>query len=147
MSATAPWTATVFSEDPWNPNLVPTLTGLIGFNIQMLGVDLLHIFHLGVGRDLCGSVIKILASKRGYWRGGTQEQRLKTATRRLKWYAKNHKQSLALSKLSKQSTNWKSDQYPELRAKGFDCFVVLRWLCWEVNCKNIENDLLATVPS
>ena len=64
----------------------------------MLGVDLLHIFHLGVGRDLCGSAIRIMASKRGYWRGRTQEQRLKTATQRLKSYAKQHGYSLAMSK-------------------------------------------------
>lgn len=113
----------------------------------MLGVDILHIWHLGVGRDLCGTAIKILATKRGYWRGRTQELRLQTATQRMKWYAKRHGHSLALSKLSKQSTNWKSDEYPELRAKGFDTFVVLRWLTWEISVKDIENDLLATVLS
>ena len=124
--------------------MVPTLAGLLGFNIQMLGVDLLHIFHLGCGRDLCGSAIRIMASKRGYWRGRTQEDRLKTATQRLKWYAKQHGYSLAMSKLSKQNLNWKADCFPELKCKGFDCFVVLRWLVWEVGSKDIGNDVLST---
>jgi hypothetical protein len=124
--------------------VVPTLASLLGFNIQMLGVDLLHIFHLGVGRDLCGSAIRIMASKRGYWRGRTQEQRLKTATQRLKSYAKQHGYSLAMSKLSKQNLNWKADCFPELKTKGFDCFVILRWLVWEIGNKDIENDLLST---
>ena len=59
----------------------PAFTKIIGFSIQMIGVDILHIFHLGVGRDLCGSAIKELAAKRGYWAGGTQEARLQMATR------------------------------------------------------------------
>ena len=127
--------------------MVPALCGLLGFNLQMLGVDLLHSWHLGVGRDLCASAIRFLATKRWYWRGRTQEGRLKTATQRLKWYAKNHKLALALGKLSKQSLNWKSDQFPELKAKGYDCYVVLKWLSWEVENKDIGNDLLATATS
>ena len=110
----------------------------------MLGVDLLQIFHLGVGRDLCGSAIRILASKRGYWRGRTQELRLQTATQKLKAYARQHGYSVALSKLSKQTITWKADCFPELRAKGYDTFVVLRWLVSEIGEKDIENDLLAT---
>ena len=134
----------MFAENPWDENVVPSLAGLLGIHILMLGVDLLHIWHLGVGRDLCASAIRIMASKRNYWRGRTQEARLKTATQRLKWYARQHGYSLAMSKLSKQNLNWKSDTFPELKAKGYDCFVVLRWLVWEIGNKDIGNDVLST---
>lgn len=111
----------------------------------MLGVDLLHIFHLGVGRDLCASAIRLLLSNRNFWRGRNQEERLHLATRRLKWFAKQHGYSLALSKLSKQNLTIKTNTYPELKAKGFDCSVILKWLVWEVNNQDVQNDLLATV--
>lgn len=144
VSPSAPWRGSLWSQDPWPQNVVPSLTGLLGFSVRMLGVDLLHIFHLGVGRDLCGSAVRILVTKRGYWRGRNQEERLKFATQRLKSYAKQHGYSLTMSKLSKQSLNWKADAYPELKAKGFDCFVVLRWLISEIDNKDIGNDTLAT---
>lgn len=142
----APWRATLFAQDPWASNTVPTLTGILGFDVKMLGVDLLHIWHLGVGRDLCASAVRILISKRNYWRGRTQDIRLNLATRRLKWFARSHGYKLTMSKLCRNSLNWTQDCYPELKAKGFDCFVVLRWLVWEINNKDIGNDLLATAP-
>ena len=144
VSDTAPWRGSLWSQDPWPQNVVPSLTGILGFSLRMLGVDLLHIFHLGVGRDLVASAIRILASKRGYWRGRNQEERLKFATQQLKAFAKRHNYSLTMSKLSKQSLNWKADAFPELKAKGYDCFVVLRWLVSEINNEDIGNDTLAT---
>jgi len=144
VSDDAPWRSTMYSQLPWPNHVVPSLTSVLGFSLKMIGVDILHIWHLGVGRDLCASAIRILASKRGYWRGRNQEERLKTATQRLKWYAKQNRHSLPLSKLSKQSLSWKTDAFPELKAKGYDCFVVLRWLVWEAGNKDIGNDTLAT---
>ena len=144
VSEDSPWRSTLYSQLPWPQHVVPSLTGILGFSIKMIGVDILHIWHLGVGRDLCASAIKILTCKRGYWRGRNQEERLKVATQRLKWYAKQHGHTLTLSKLSKQSLSWKTDSFPELKSKGYDCFVVLRWLVWEVGNKDIGNDTLAT---
>ena len=141
----APWRSTLFVDDPWPNGIVPTLTGILGFSMLMIGVDLLHVLHLGCGRDLAGTAIRFLASKRGYWRGGTQEERLRVATQRLKWHAKQSRHSLTISKLCKKSINWKSDDYPEVKCKGFDTFLILRWLVWEIGNKDIGNDLLATV--
>ena len=76
----------------------------------MIQADILHTFHLGVGRDLVGSVIKILASSRTYWPGSKIEHRLSFATRRLQQWARLRKLSLTLSKLSKQSLGWASDK-------------------------------------
>ena len=143
----APWRATLYSELPWSKDLTPSLAGILGFDPVMISIHPLHACHLGVGRDLAASVIRILASKRGYWRGHNQEVRLQTATQRLKWFAKQHRYSVTISKLCKNSLNWKSDCYPELKAKGFDTFVVLRWLNWELKNKDCGNDVLATVFS
>ena len=142
---TAPWRQTIRTSDPWSSEAKPTLSDTLGFSVDQLGVDILHIFHLGVGRDLCGSAIKLLASKRGYWNGRTQEARLRFATKRLKWWASQNHYSLSMSKLSKANISWKSDCFPELKAKGFDTFVTLRWLVWEVQFKDPGNDVLATV--
>lgn len=135
----------MYDQDPWPPNVTPSLSGILGFSMLMVGMDLLHIFHLGFARDLCASAIRIMVSKRAYFRGRNQDLRLQVATQRLKWFAKNQKYTLVISKLSKQNLNWKTDEYPELKAKGFDTFVVLRWLVWEIGQKDIGNDLLATV--
>ena len=147
VSEDAPWRATLYSEPPWPADITPSLAGVVGFYPYMLSIDILHAFHLGVGRDLCASAIKILVMKRGYWRGRNQEARLQTATQRLKWFAKQHGYSVTMSKLSKTSLSWKNDCYPELKAKGFDTFVVLRWLVWEIKNKDCGNDLLSTVSS
>lgn len=48
----ATWKNTVFSSPtPWGHS--PSVRSLRFFDIQKIGLDLLHIWHLGVARDLC----------------------------------------------------------------------------------------------
>ena len=49
-----------------NPNLNP-----IGFTTAMIGLDIMDVFHLGVGRDVAGAAIKVLCKKRLYYDGRT----------------------------------------------------------------------------
>ena len=146
VDVSAPWRSTMYAEAPWPPNITPSLAKTIGFSVAMLGVDLLHIWYLGVGRDLCASAIRILARCRWYWHGNNVDSRLDFATQRLKWFAGQHHLKLAMSRITKQNLNWKNDSYPEMRVKGYDCSVVLRWLVWEMSQKDLDNDLLSTVP-
>ena len=142
----APWRNTVYQCDPpWPRGCTPSLTGISGFHIRMISIDVLHAWHIGCGRDLAGSAIKVLASKRGFWRGRNQEIRLQSATQRLKLYCKQHGFSLTMSKLSKTSVTWKTDCYPEVRCKGYDTFLILRWLASEVQLQDCGDDRLATV--
>ena len=143
----APWRNTLYEEPPWASGITPSFAGIVGFSTRQLSIDTLHVWHLGVGRDLCGSAIKILASKRNFWRGRTIDHRLNNATGRLKSFLKHHGHSaLTMHKLTKASVNWKSDQYPELKSKGFDTYLVWKWLVHEIETQDCGNDLLATVP-
>ena len=56
-SATAKWRCEIPGE-PWFR--VPSLLNLEGFNLTMVGIDLLHCFFLGVGRDLISSTLVIM---------------------------------------------------------------------------------------
>ena len=127
---TAPWRATMWTTLPWLRTEVPELTGIRGFDVRMLASDLLHTWHLGCGRDLLGSCMKILVGLR-YFPGRTIEKSLAQATIRLRRFAKMHNYSLVLRKLSKQNLAW--SDYPELKCKGYDTFVVLSWLQDELN--------------
>lgn len=45
----AAWRATIGMDPPWQHE--PAYSRLIGFHPMMIALDLLHIWHLGVGRD------------------------------------------------------------------------------------------------
>lgn len=63
----APWSATIHASLPWDSENPPTtLSKLPGFDIRMLGLDILHIFHLGVGRGLLSSAIRVCGRLR-FW--------------------------------------------------------------------------------
>ena len=90
--------------------------------MAMLGVDLLHVFYLGIGRDMLGSALKILCSKAvAYFAGSTIDARLESASKRLRSWAKMKGYSLCLKKLDKAKLAWSSDQYLDLK---FGCFLV-----------------------
>lgn len=120
------WKGTEYQSLPWDhPD--PVLTELAGFDIRMAHPDLLHCWHLGVGRDLLGAALKVLI-KSQYFPGRTHKQRLAAATSSLKRFVKNHKLSFSKKKLSKPMMNWTSHEFPELRTKGADTFAIGMWL-------------------
>ena len=124
-AANAPWLATEFQDVPWD--ITPTLAALPGFQVQMLELDLLHIFHLGVGRDLVGSALRVICQT-NVFAGRNLDLKLQSATGWLKAFAKQRKLTLVLKKLTKTNLNWKSNEYPEAHCKGFDTYVLLTWL-------------------
>lgn len=109
----------------------PAFLQLKGFDVKMLAIDMLHCWHLGIGRDLVGSAVKTLVHLR-YWPGTSIEKSLGRATLCLRRWAKQHGLTLACRSLSKPSIGWDQD-YPELRAKGYDCYVILKWLAEETS--------------
>lgn len=72
--------------------------------------DMLHCWHLGVCRDLIGSVVRVLAMEH-YWPGPNIESRLSYATASLKRWAKSRKLSLTIKKLTKQNLCWGSQYF------------------------------------
>lgn len=127
----AAWRATIWSTAPWPVNETPAFVELRGFDLKMVAIDMLHCFHLGIGRDLIGSAVKTLVRLR-YWPGSSIEKSLAQATLSLRRWAKQQRLTLACKSLTKSNIGW--DQlYPELRAKGYDCYVVLAWLAEETS--------------
>ena len=85
-------------------------------------------FHLGVGRDMLGSVLRILGSQKFFRPGGNLDHQLAAATNSLRQFAKSNKIQLALKKLTKANLNWKSKDFPEAKCKGYDTYCILKWL-------------------
>ena len=121
----APWKMTEFATEPWSE--MPAYALLPGFSLRMVGIDILHAFHLGIGRDLIGSVIREMARDR-FWRGSNLDKQLEAASHELRQYAKSKKLSLCIKRFSKSNLNWLSDAYPQAHVKGYDTFVILKWL-------------------
>lgn len=133
VSETAAWRQTIYSSQPWPADELPEFTKLRGFAIQMVSIDILHCFHLGIGRDLIGSAIKQLVTVR-YWAGASIDKSLAKATVRLKQFAKNNRLTVSCKSLTKDKVGW-SQLYPELKSKGYDTYVLLSWLVEEISIR------------
>ena len=126
LSDSAAWRASWLSSYPWST--VPAYALLMGFSLSMIFPDLLHVFNLGVGRDACGSILKVVLQDQQVFQGGTIEDRFQRATVSLRAYAARHGYSLRMKKLTKNKVHWKTNKYPELMASGSDTHIVCNWL-------------------
>ena len=148
VSPNAPWVSTVGTLVPWRLN--PAYTMLDGFRQGFIQADILHMFHLGTGRDLVGSTLVLMLRGRDYFEGSTIEERLATATSQLKSFCQLNRYPLKLHKLSKTKLHWSGATMPELRSSGFDTYVVLRWILQDLIPKfanNLPRDLCAAIWS
>ena len=80
-------------------------------------------------RDILESTaIRVLASqRRGLWPGSSIDARLEVATGRLK-----------------SNLTWESLKYPEITCKGYDTYIVLKWLVEEATMQDCGDDFLAS---
>eukprot|EP00438_Fugacium_kawagutii_P016275 Skav201189 [mRNA] locus=scaffold633:23863:24636:+ [translate_table: standard] len=112
--------------DPWSED--PPYSRLDGFHLSMVIPDLLHVVNMGVGRDLCGSILKRLVQENHIFHG-TIEEKLAEATQSLRRFARAQGLPLRLKKFSKKKLNWSSNKYAEFKSpSGYDVSVVARWL-------------------
>ena len=125
VSSTNGYWSTLYCSVPWR--WTPAYALLDGFNIRQIFPDLLHVWHLGVCRDLIGSACRLMLDA-GVWGDGSIETKLQNATADLKSFAASHKLPLKLKKLSKSKLAMNKNKYPELKSSGYDSYVVLRWL-------------------
>ncbi|CAE7237215.1 unnamed protein product [Symbiodinium pilosum] len=121
----APWVATIGDTLPWDYE--PGYTLLEGFDVKFIHADLLHIYHLGTGRDLVGSALVHMLETRGFFEGSNIAARLASATLEVRRFCKERKLPLKLHKLSRSKLNWNTADMPELRSSGYDTYVV-KWL-------------------
>ena len=104
----------------------------VAFDVRMVGIDLLHCFHLGVGRELAASTIRVLV-KDQYWPGSNIDKRLAYATKRLQEYAKLHNKKLVLRRLDKSSLSWSSQECLGLKFRM--CLFSAACMLLMVDCK------------
>lgn len=135
------WKETLYQDPPYDTP--PVLTTVFGWDNRMLHPDLLHAWHLGVGRDLLGTAIVQLV-KNHFFPGRTIAIRLAAASRSLRNFAQTNRYNLSRRKLNKQCLNWKSGEWPELKTKGFDTAIIGMWLSELVENNDIGNNDLST---
>ena len=122
----AMWRRTFCRSLPWT--IPPNYSLIHGFNISMVVPDLLHVWNLGVARDVIGSTMKTILAETFVFNAPTLPDRLMLATLSLRQFAKQNKYPLRLKKLTRAKLIWKSKAYPGFASSGYDAFVVMRWL-------------------
>lgn len=122
----AAWWETMYRTPPWE--ITPSYAQLRGFHQGMMMPDMLHVWSLGVARDLIGSSLKVMLQVQDVFDGGTIKARLKQASESLRSFARRRKYHLRIRKLTKSKLTWKTRKYPELCCSGYDSFVVGSWL-------------------
>lgn len=123
---TAAWRASFLQTVPWV--LEPAYAGLVGFCLQQIYPDLLHVWNLGISRDLIGCVLKIILTNESVFSGPNIAARLQTATDSLRSFARRNGFHLKMKRLTKKKIMWASKKYPEFRGSGSDSHVVAVWL-------------------
>ena len=134
--ASCAWLLTMFMCLPWC--VMPAIALILGFCLQMIGVDVLHCWHLGVGRDLGGTALKLMVQDRSYFGPGRQELRLRRAFKSCKAYAVKHGKKLRIAKFTKANLSWKAGRYPELKCKGSDTMIILSWILEQLTEKPLH---------
>ena len=127
------WRSTEYQTSPWTTE--PSLSGLRDFNLQMLSLDAMHIWNLGVCRDLCGTVIKVLTRTRGYFPGSKIDIRLKQFMKELRAWTKDNNKVLTFKRLKKSNVDWRADACPHLKCSAADAGVVLEFLVHKLQAK------------
>lgn len=120
------WWNTLHQTMPWDDP--PAFSSLIGFHISQAVPDLLHIWNLGVARDLLGSGLRIIMTDSIIFNAPTIADRLALGTDALKRFAKTHRLPLRLRKFTKNKLTWGTNKYPCLCVSGYDAYVVGRWM-------------------
>ena len=126
VSNAAGWQATLDTELPWKVR--PALCDLVGEHLGAVSLDVMHIWHLGVLRDLLGSIIKLLVRARGgSYNGSTIKKRLLVFNRELREYAKAANLELSCKRIKKETLTWRRDMCPTLKTKAADCSTILQF--------------------
>ena len=112
---------------PWAES--PPYAGLLGFSVDQLIPDLLHVLNLGVARDLNGSILQVLIKGNVIFDGASIKERLQAATVSLKAFARSRGLPLRLKKITQKKLNWGGSKYAEFRSgSGYDNYVCCLWL-------------------
>ena len=126
VSSGAGWRQTIHQSEPWT--IQPSYSSLVGFHISQIVPDLLHVWNLGVARDMLASSLQIIMKERTIFNAPNVRERLALASTSLKMFAKTRKLPLRMRKLTRAKLGWKAKKYPMLGSSGYDAYVVGLWL-------------------
>ena len=128
-SAEAGWRSTQSTApEPWDD--CPEFARL-HFALKLIRTDWMHCRHMGMGRDLAGSALKITARCKFWYPLRNIKLRLRAMTRDIKEFAKGRGKQLSIKCLKKSSLHWYLDQCPELHASAYDTAVTISWLAYK----------------
>ena len=128
VSEAAGWRGTMHKDEncplPWQQE--PAYAKLHYFSLSMIRIDYMHTFHLGVGRDLVGSALKIIATGKHWFPGRNINARLQQIVAAVRIFAKQMKKQVSIKKLSTNSLGWAD--CPEFKGSAADTAIFLSWL-------------------
>ena len=142
----ATWISTMFTSDPWDaaapgPMERIPFDSTAGMAAMKYRKDPLHVFKLGLGRDVCGSSILMLSQMFmhfDYEAGDSKalENRLRRAHGRFAMFASANGISPHLRGFTKDFVHVTHvhASYPWTNSKASDTMALLRWLCLEYSC-------------
>ena len=143
ITESAAWKATVGDplNPPWPIDRPPTVCKLMNFSASFLLPDLLHVWYLGVGRDVVGSVMLLLIRTPGFFAGAQQKARFHDATKRFKaWVRAAGKPALPKGwKFDRAKISMKGGEWAHFKDKGARTAMALQWLHHELNINDCGN--------
>lgn len=131
-----PWMRTMFAEKPWPEGSTPSLAQIpfqAGAPESIFRLDLFHCFKCGLGRDLTGSSVVMMAQL-GYFDSESDSKfnlpaRLERAHGWFHLWCKAHQKSAALHSFSKALLNYKNkNSFAWFNVKGSDNTLLTLWL-------------------
>ena len=148
VSDSARWQQTEFLERPWREEDAPALAAIIPFEPskpeKIFRLDLFHCWKCGIGRDLTGSSV-ILLARLGYWDYGDGEEcnlpaRLERAHSNFALWCRARSKSPALHSFSKSLLNYKNERsFAWFNVKGSDNTLLTSWLLFTVKLSKQTN--------
>lgn len=131
------WATTLYAARPWNstPNILLHLPHNRNEAEEFFQLDTFHLVKVGLGRDLCGSGILVLARLGLYdWEGCTSKtlsDRLQRAHQSFSLWCAGCKCKPGLRSFTKQFLNIQSKKsFAWMNTKGSDTMMVIRYLKW-----------------
>ena len=134
-SSRAPWRATE-GVVAWNEP--PAFASMPGFCMGQVAIDILHTWHLGVARDVCGTAMKLMCRNKAFFPASTIALRLHMMMRELRTYAKEQGRQLSFDRLKKTMLSWSNKKCPELKVSGADAFTCVAYLASKLQEQNVS---------
>lgn len=146
MNHDAEWRSTEASApDPWDPDAPPVWKDLPSFGAKMLKIDVMHCWHLGIGRLFCGGAIRIMCMHGLFGEKPLASQLVRAWADFDAWCAEA-KHSPALTSFVCLNTKSRRKDV-ELHCKASDTTILMGWLTHKLQGEAGKNELFCTLAT